>query len=98
MTPRRFLASTSNSRTPPVYRRLKPAVNTTRARFAAIAKSCLVVGTSVVEGGANSWRRHRQFGQPPVNGTVDRIGDRRHRRHDVDFADPLGAIGVGRVG
>jgi hypothetical protein len=31
MTPRRFRASTVNSRTPPVYRRLKPAVKTTRA-------------------------------------------------------------------
>jgi hypothetical protein len=32
-----------------------------------------------------------------MDGAVDRVGDRRHRRHDADLADPLGAAGVGRV-
>src|ERR1700730_13911117 len=94
MTPRRFRASTVNSRTPPVYRRLKPAVNTTRAWFAATE---LIIRPGVVEGGAHPGGRHRQFGQAPVDRTVDRVGDRRHRRHDVDLADPLGAERGGPV-
>src|SRR5271165_803402 len=125
MTPRRFLASTINSRTPPVYRRLKPAVKTTRAAIhsppglelviarcpqgaAAISINptrllrCarnddsfpLIVRSGVVEGGADLGRRHRQFGEAPVDRTVDRVGDRRHRWDDVDLADPLDAVGM----
>jgi hypothetical protein len=51
----------------------------------------------LVEGGADLGRRHRQFGEAAVDRAVDRVGDRRHRRHDVDFADALGAVGVRRV-
>ena len=58
----------------------------------------LIVRSGMVEGGADPWRRHRQFGEPAVDGTVDRIGDRRHRRDDVDLADPLGAVGCAGFG
>jgi len=59
--------------------------------------TALIVRSGVIESGAHLGGRHRQFGQAAVDGAVDRVGDRRHRRHDVDFADPLGAVGVGRV-
>jgi len=32
-----------------------------------------------------------------VDRPVDRVGDRRHRRYDVDFANPLGAVRMGQV-
>jgi hypothetical protein len=45
-----------NSRTPPVYRRLKPAVNTTRAWLAAIG---LIVSLTRLECRDDLRRRHR---------------------------------------
>ena len=44
MTPRRLRASTVNSRTPPVYRRLKPAVKTMRAAITSTLRAAPSAG------------------------------------------------------
>jgi hypothetical protein len=44
-------------------------------------RSPLIVRLGHIEGGAHLGRRHRQLGQAAVDRAVDRVGDRRHRRH-----------------
>src|ERR1700677_836006 len=73
-TPRRFFASTSNSRTPLVYRRAKPEVKTTRAV------------TSGRQRGQQTRRRHRQFRHPLAGRHFDGVGDGGHRRADTHLA------------
>jgi hypothetical protein len=69
----------------------------TRLRRCGEEGSALIVRLALVEGAADLGGRHRQLGQAAVDRAVDRVGDRRHRQHDVDLADPLGAVEVGRV-
>src|SRR4051794_18699951 len=45
-----------------------------------------------VDGGEHFGRRHRQLGQPPADGALDRVGDGGHRGADVDFGDAFGAV------
>src|SRR5215469_17176572 len=80
-SPRRQDAASESTTAQPIV--CDPAL--AEAVYLLATKGAFLLLPARVDCGAHFRRRHRQFGQPRADSALDRVGDGRHRRADVDL-------------